>query len=229
MLKYINFMKFITNRNILFLFSFLMFFGCSNASQNQNFVIDEDNLKAAVLSRTQNLQWTQELEKSRLSQKINPEDKISDKLRYSPSVMIAVEGGISTNAVYPVIDGFGSLDISDIDPGAINLIDSFCIAYKKGESCDQFMAENSIYSLSLFLFDASEEDFSVYGMDWVIGKAFVSESSIEIPVRIFNAKKYIDVNFFMRQDKETYKILDLEISNTGDVKKAGGEDSDGKQ
>lgn len=222
-------MKFITNRSIFIIFSFLVLFGCSNASQNQNFVIDNDNLKAAVLSRTQNLQWTQELEKSRLSQKINPEDSISDNLKYTPSVMIAVEGGISTTAVYPVIDGFGSLDISDIDPGAINIIDSFCIAYKKGESCDKFMAENSIYSLSLFLFDASEEDFSVSGMDWIIGKAFVSESSIEIPVRIFNAKKYIDVNFFMRQDKETYKILDLEISNTGDVKKTGGEDSDGKQ
>lgn len=229
MLECINYMKFVKSGICTFLFSLLMFLGCSNASQNQNFVIDDDNLKMTVLNRTQTLQWTQELEKNRLSQKINSEEQTKSDLKLGPLMMIAQEGGISSNPVYPVIDGFASLDISDIDPGAINIIDRFCIAYKKGDACDSFMSENSIYSLALFLFDSKEEEFSTAGMDWVIGKAFVTENSIEIPVRMFNKTKFIDVNFFMKQDKESYKILDLEISNTGDVKKALGEASDGKQ
>lgn len=222
-------MKYFISGILIFLFSILMFTGCSNASQSQNFVVDSDNLKAEVLSRTQNLQWTKEIEKSRLTQKINSDELYSDNLDISPSLMIAVDGGISTNPVYPEIDGFGSLDISDTDPGVINLIDRFCVAYKKGESCDSFMETNSIYSLSLFLFDAGEEDFSVTGMDWVIGKAFLADNAIEVPVRMFNKQKFIDVNFFMKQGEENYKIIDLEISNVGNVKKQDGEDSDGKQ
>lgn len=222
-----NMKLFLSGICVLF-FSLLIVTGCSNASQNQNLSGESENLKSVVLRKSQDLQWTKEIEKSRLSQKINPNDSSDSKIVKSPSSMIASEGGFPSTAIYPLIEGFTSLDITDVDPEIITVIDRFFIAYSKGDDCDSFMDKDSVYSLALFLFDMSESNFAVKGLDWIVGKAFASENAIEVPVRMLNAKSYIDVNIFMKSDKEGYKILDLEICKTGDIKKLDGEGSDGK-
>lgn len=208
--------------------SLFLILSCSNASQNQNFSEDNENLKSVVLRMSQELQWTKELEKSRLSQKINPDEFESTKVLLSQSSIIAQEGGIPSSAVYPVIEGFTSLDISDTDPAIISIINKFFIAFSKSEECDSFMDKNSIYSLSLFLFDVKESGFSVKGLDWIIGRPFASDNAIEVPVRMQNRKLFIDVNFFMKPEEKSYKILDLEICKTGELKRPDGEGSDGK-
>lgn len=208
---------------IVFSIMFL-FFSCSTEINNQ-VMTGEDNLKSIAAQKEKTVQWTQELEKNRLSQKIDSIEYINQFLRLNPPTMTAFEAGMSRTVIYPELDGFASLDISDVDANIISLINSFCKSLANETECDSFMNSESIFSLALFLYDAENYGFDFKNTKWLIGKAFVLENAFEIPVRFVNMNKKLDVHFYVKDISDAddvgqnhdsvveYKILTLKIFN----------------
>ncbi|MGN0739196.1 MAG: hypothetical protein ACI4LX_03390 [Treponema sp.] len=201
-----------------------LFFSCSTEINNQA-MAGEENLKSITAQKEKTVQWTQELEKNRLSQKIDSIEYVNQFLKLNPPTMTAFEAGMSRPIVYPELDGFASLDISDVDANIIFLINNFCRNLAKETECDSFMNSESVFSLALFLYDAKNYGFSFKNTKWLIGKAFVLENGFEVPVRFVNENKKLDVHFYLKdvhnagdvsqnqQSVSEYKILALEIFN----------------
>lgn len=217
-----------------FSFIFIMLNSCNNANQNQ-IQIDEHNLKQIVDKKNENISWTQELEKSRLSQRIDKLDYINSSLQLTPNTMVAFESSLSRLPVYPSLDNFGSLDISDIDENALYVVNQFCSKINDKESCQNLMNKNSIFALTLFLYDTSEINFNFSNYTWLIGQPFISENNLSIPVRFKNETNTLDIKLYLTEeikpsdkndsapkdnekklqnttnDKFKYKVLDIEI------------------
>lgn len=208
--------------SFLMILSLFILSGCKDPSKQASLFHYEDNLKHIASEKSEETAWTQEIEKNRLSQKISSIDYVNSSLRLTPRTMIAFESGMNRNAVYPELDGFGSLDISDIDPLAMELVENFCTAYTKDEECEKFMYKDSIFSLVLFMHDSKQFTGNKKELRWLVGKAYVLDNVFEIPVRFSDGKRQMKVNFFLKDDtvnteKPEYKILDIEIYGVGEI------------
>ena len=158
---------------------------------------------------------TKEIEKSILSQKIDSIDYINSSLQLTPDVMIAYDAGMPHKNVYPYLEGFESLDVSDLDAEAANVIAQFCTNLVRKESCDSFMAKDSVYALAMFLYDAGECSFDFTNARWLLGKPFITESSLEVPAYFYHKSDYLSIKFYLSQVENAYKVFDVEISDTG--------------
>lgn len=209
--------------------------GCKNAAQTQT---DESewSLKKIADEKNDKIQWTQELEKGRLAKKVTRNDYISGPVTFNPESIIALDAGRSFKEIYPEIDGFASLDIRDIDSEALNLVQSFFTSLIEKKECDEFMESDSIYSLAIFSFDLKQKNLDPAACSYIIGKGYFSDNAFEIPVRLYNKKKFIDTKVYIKEiqfskqetenerksenQKSSYKILDIEIFNEGSFNKA---------
>ena len=199
---------------------------CKNASDTQN-TAQNSTLKKITDNKNSEIQWTQELEKGRLSQKINRNDYIINSIKITPEVLIALDAGKNYTGVYPEIKGFASLDIRDIDTDALYLIDSFFVSFINGRDCDKYMEKDSLYSLALFSFDLEELNIKPSSCRYLVGKAIVADNSLAIPVRLYNNTDFVDTNVYLKEiqfsqgkdkkedlsKKSAYEIIDLEIVN----------------
>lgn len=200
-----------------------VFAACSNSSGTDKY-FHTDNLKKEAESVRESLQWTQEIEKNRLTQKIDSNDYISSSIKLTPNSMIAYEAGKNHPVVYPELDDLGSLDISDLDANIISLISDFCQSYVNEKECETFFVEDQIYPLVLFMYDA--KDFVKTNARWLMGKAFVTDNAIQVPVRFANAQGTMLVNVYVKEvaaEKTEYKIIDLEIIKITSNNERGGE------
>ena len=112
--------------NSFFLLSFILilFISCSNSAVSDKLLYSE-NLKSITDSKRSELQWTLELEKNRLSERITSIEYINQNNRLTPAVLKAFEAGNERQPLYPELKGFGSLDISDVDPNVVSIINQF--------------------------------------------------------------------------------------------------------
>lgn len=81
--------------------------------------IDEAREKAA---------WAYEIEGERLSKKISSVDSIDRNIPLEPLALIALEGGKIFPAIFPELEGFTSLDTSDIQGEVLDTVNGFCRA-----------------------------------------------------------------------------------------------------
>lgn len=206
---------------ILISFIFILMTACSNSAVSDK-LLYSDNLKSITDAKREQLQWTQELEKNRLSERITTIEYINQGNKLIPNTMMAFEAGMGRQAIYPELNGFGSLDISDIDPNALAVVSKFCGSLLNNGECESFFDENSLYSLVLLLHDLEKYDFSKNW--WYAGKGYFEGSVVEIPVRFTNGINNLDLNIYLKEvdaktdDKQkdvptmTYKIIDVEIA-----------------
>ncbi|MCR5613614.1 hypothetical protein [Treponema sp.] len=192
----------------------LVLFSCSN-SAGLNASLEDKNIKTIVAQKNEEITWTKEIEKSILSQKIDSIDYINSSLPLTPDVIIAYDAGMPHKNVYPYLEGFESLDVSDLDAEAANVIAQFCTNLVRKESCDSFMAKDSVYALAMFLYDAGECSFDFTNARWLLGKPFVTESSLEVPAYFYHKSDYLSIKFYLSQVENAYKVFDVEISDTG--------------
>lgn len=189
---------------------------CSNSAVTDK-LLNEESLKAVADSRRQGLQWTMELEKSKLTERITSIDYVKQVNRLTPQTLIAFEAERERKPIYPSLDNFGSLDISDIDPNALSVIGKFCKALKENSECEEYFEENSIYSLVLFSNDCKDWNFS--SCRYYVGKGSVEGGALEVPVRFVNGKSFLDVSIYLKEihqenKQPDYKILDVEIKSS---------------
>lgn len=206
---------------------------CSNSAVSDK-LLNSESLKSVTDSKRENLQWTLELEKTRLSEKIHTFDYISPTNKLNPDTFMAFEAGNERPAMFPQLNGFGSLDITDIDPSALAVVDKFCSSVIKNEECEQLFEENSVYSLVLFMHDTKNYDYNSNW--WYVGKGYFEGGALEIPVRITNGRENLDLKIYLKEQQNTtsekddkketsqvqtvsYKILDVEITDVDNINK----------
>lgn len=72
-------------------------------------------------------QWTYEIESGRLDKKIDSFEAISKNVVMAPLTIAALDSVASMASVWPELDGFGSLDVSNIQGELLETIKTFCL------------------------------------------------------------------------------------------------------
>lgn len=191
--------------------------------------IDEAREKAA---------WAYEIEGERLSKKISSVDAMDKNIPLEPLSMIALEGGRPLPAIFPELEGFASLDTTDIQGEVLDTVSGFCRALvehtsrppkadlkkKEGEGknddadeepaqddsskIDAYFSEGTLYSLVLFLAD-SETAGAV--KSFVVGRPFVDDENIEVPLRLSCENATVYALAYPAPNEESWKIQQIEI------------------
>ena len=200
-------------------------------------------------------QWAYEIESGRLEKKIDSVEAISKSVPLAPLAVVALGGAVASAPVWPELDGFGSLDVSNIQGELLETIKTFCrdmLEYSKGAAeyekyqaaqkaakkegkendsqdesvpqkdsskIDAAFSSRSLFSLALFLADSQPAGVL---KSFVIGRPFVGEELIEVPVRWTGQKQILYTKLYPAQEGESWKIQQIEIykseANDGSVK-----------
>lgn len=128
--------------------------------------------------------------------------------------------------VYPSLEGFGSLDSTQLSPEAKSSVEKFVKSVISWNFDESLMEKTSIFSLVLFKYDiesgwknsfgsefpsdAEKELFSSY----YFGEPFVEEESLSLPVRLKNSMGFVDIQLFIDKT-ENFKISQILIKKWG--------------
>lgn len=211
------------------------FFSCKKNSKR---VLEESTeLSKKIYEARSKAAWAYEIESGRLSKKISSVDAIDRNIPLNPLALIALEGGKTQPAVFAEIEGFASLDTTDIQGDALDTVDGFCRALieytsaqpandsgknenqdveeagvpqaeKDSSKIDAYFPGKTLYSLVLFLADSAA---SGAVKSFVIGKAFVGEETIEVPIRLSCENATVYALAYPAPYEESWKIQQIEI------------------
>ena len=207
---------------LIFVLEFL-FFSCSSDSTIDLNSGSEETLRMTFSQRNSSIIWAREIENSVLSRKINTSAYVSSNLKLEPELYLAA---VTEEApVYPSLDGFGSLDSTQLVPEAKKIVEKIAeniVSWKFDES---LFNANSIFSLVLFKYDVEncwkenfgenfpageEQKFSAY----YFGEPFVEEEFISVPLRFRNSKGFVDVQLFIDRS-QNFKIAQILVKKWG--------------
>ena len=132
-----------------------LFFSCSDMKELKK-ADEEDTLRALSETLSQEIPWTSQIEADRLTRNIKTSDGILKSIALTPVIVISSGDREQENPVYPYLEGFGSLDVSDIPLPIRSVLDSFCLSLSKDTDADSYMSKKGLYSLALFYKDLSE-------------------------------------------------------------------------
>lgn len=200
---------------LVLLISFFTF-SCSNEVQKKKDVDISNTLRYKTEALIKNTVWTEQLEKGRLEASNNKYGNISEYLSLKKISILNNVSESSKLDIFPFIEGFGSLDLSLIPSDLYPIVKEVSNNLVKNKELDSFMAEDCLYSLGLFYLNLKKmginrNEFNSY----LIGSAFITEFSYEIPIRLFCNKektKFLDINLFFLNEKKTWKIDQIQIS-----------------
>lgn len=209
---------------LLSLAAFACLFSCKKKSEK---VLEEYTpLSKSASELSVQADWAYEIEGDRLSKKIDSFEAISRNVPLTPLSMAALEGGLPMRGVYPDLNGFENLDTTGLQGELLEVIENFCQAYvdftkepqekdedgkekeKSSAQVDAFFSGKTLFSLSLFIADSQEAGpFESF----VVGRPFVGEDLIEVPVRFSGKKEYLFCKLYPAMEKEAWKIQQIEI------------------
>ena len=84
-------------------------------------------LSKAASDLSAGAQWSYEIESGRLDKKIDSFESIGKSVPLLPLSIVALEAGSPMTPVYPELEGFGSLDTSNIQGELFDTIKAFCL------------------------------------------------------------------------------------------------------
>lgn len=225
--------------SILFTVIVLGITGCSSKDKKS----DSDSnltLRAQSEKRFKEIEWTDPIEKDRLTQNISTTQTIADTIKLTPVIFLCSNYAKTIEPVYPNLDGFGNLDISDL-PDEIKLsVTSFSENLCTGSANDELMMAGSVYELALFESDlknewknvfleefpsppeeksadeksseSAEEEKPKYVFDsYIIGNGFEQNSLYELPVRFKCTRGFVDVMLYYYRERVDWKINQIKI------------------
>lgn len=209
---------------IICLFFILIFCGCSALKTKGN-VEEFDTLRSAADSKFKQIVWTEQLEKDRLTQDVSYMKTIERSIRLTPQIYSVSFHSSSLKSVYPVLEGFGSLDVSEYDEGIKTQVIQFAENLKKGITDEKLYSKSDIYEAALFLNDLKERWKEIYNEDYpvlkeeeqlfdsfLLGNPFVMNSLYECPVRFNKEKKgFADIMIYFYRKNDTWTINQLKI------------------
>ena len=197
-------------------------FFAASCSNNQIVIASDqgETLRAKTAAKDADALWTRELEKERLVQTIAENERVSPSVKLSPEAMIASLS--ASEAAYPYIQGFASLDTSLISSELKRALDAFVMALSRNESADSSFAPENLFSYVFFLSDLKSGWKTHFALDFpdaqkplftssLYGSPFIDEAGAVVPVRFGFSGGFIDVLLYFEKDGETYTIDNIEI------------------
>ena len=197
-------------------------FFAASCSDNQAVIAYDtgETLRAKTAAKDADALWTREIEKERLVRTIAESDAVSSSVKLSPETMIA---SLSlSEAAYPYIQGFASLDTSLMSPDLQSALDAFVTAVSRNESADASFAPENLFSYVFFLSDLKSGWKAHFGFDFpdaktplfassLYGSPFIDDAGAEVPVRFGSSGGFIDALLYFEKDGEAYRINNIEI------------------
>lgn len=207
----------------------LIFVSCSNPENLSTENSLDETLKSLVSVKTEAAVWTSEIEGDRLTAEYSRKDFIDQNVKVSTET-VKVSSFIE-DPVYPILSGFGSLDVSGIPVSTLDTVKNFCTDISKNIfSGESYFDKSSLFSFVFFIDDLEksffetkilepeEESKNLFFDSFICGKAFYSENQMQVPVRFYKDKNILDVLLFV--SSESNKISQIKIT--------GMEKEDGK-
>ncbi len=153
------------------------FFSCANFQKNEG-EIAQDSLKAQAEKLYNDTFWVSEIEKERLTRDISSIETVDKGVRISPQVLINSTYSKNLASVYPSLEGFTSLDLTNFLPEVKSLTKEFSIALCEGQIKDSIFESEDIFEAALFFNDLQEEWFSAFDEEFPLkGGDFEEESN----------------------------------------------------
>lgn len=209
---------------VILIFLSVLFFSCSSDSSIDLISGSDETLRMTFSERNSNVIWSREIETSVLSRKINTSAYVSSNLKLEPEAYLV--SASDEAPVYPSLEGFGSLDSTQISPEVKSAIEKFIGNIISWNFDENLVGENSIFSLVLFKYDIEngwknnfEEDFPSDAekklfSTYYYGEPFVEEESVSVPIRLKNSKGFVDIQIFIDKT-ENFKISQILIKKWG--------------
>ncbi len=194
-----------------------LLFSCKEKNDNQDRSSSFRNLREKASFLDEEIAWTEELEHGRLSAEVKQKNGISDKVALSPLVVSAVLSEGDTR-VYPVLDGFTSLDTSQIEDSLWTFLSQFSESFIKDESLENYFFQDSKISLTLFYiaFDKvfgqkkDSENKNLF-TSFVVGSPFAGSDFTEVPVKFFSDESELLLNLFCAKSGNSWKAEQIQF------------------
>lgn len=171
------------------------------------------------MQKEKDLLWTTEIESHRLSKSIKTSSSVSTSIKLTPEIVALADTKAS---IYPVLEGFASLDTSLISKELFDFLTSTCKSINEWKLSELKMDDECEFSKVLFKYDVEENwlkinsskfpignEIKLYNR-WLFGEPFVTEDDIQVPVRFINKNSSMDLLIYINQ-KSGYKIEQLVI------------------
>ncbi len=201
------------------LFSFIVFlFVSCSTPQNSVLTSQEDTLRAALKDKSNKTIWTKEIEPERLTAKLNSDIKVANRDMISPQMLSSIK--YLQPPVYPEIKGYASLDYSGINESLLKELNDFSEALcKSTENLESFFEPDYFFNYVFFKADLEEIEKSlkkdeIFFDRYLICKTFESEDIIQVPMRFYNKKDFVDLSVYLTYHNG-YKITQIEVIRWG--------------
>lgn len=181
----------------------LFFISCSNENLVDLSAGSAENLKQVAARKNENIIWTSEIEAFRLSKNTSTSSSVATTIKLTPEIIAVSE---NNSSLYPVLEGFASLDTSAFSDSLLNYVQGLCKAVSAWSISAKDMAPCSDFSLTLFKYDVESLWHEYNGVDfpseklfekWLIAEPFFEDDVVQVPVRFSNKKINMDVLFYI--------------------------------
>lgn len=192
----------------------ILFFACSNHQTTQEAGVDyTTTLRNQFKNRFADIQWTEEI-----NPKFITDRKALDSAHFSSRSLSTVSAASvlsypDTDAIYPAVPDFGSIDIREIPSSLKSVITDFCtellnISQKEGSQetysalAPSFLSGRQ-YMLSIYLHDTASYPAA---NKFYLGSPSIKDTTYEVPVLFLSQKGSWIVVFYARLQEESWKI-----------------------
>jgi len=217
-------------RSCILIFSSVLMFSviaCKNSSETKLVYTEADTIKKSVKEREQDITWTQELEKERLTQRINRSSmELGSDVPYNKELFKISKK--KNEPVYPEFSDFGSLDTRNLRPAIKEKLNNFCssLSSVNHSGADSYFSRKYIFNYVFFVKDLEEGWKTYFEQDypkpepaadakeaketkedeepapgvftkWTFGEPFIGSEIMQIPVRFYATCGIIDVTVFL--------------------------------
>lgn len=203
----------------------LLFFACSNHQTTQEAGIDYTNtLRNQFKNRFADIQWTEALNPKFISDR-----KALDSVHFSSRSLSTVNAASvlsypATDAIYPSVPDFGSIDIRELPLSLKSAITDFCtellnISQKESSQQGQTIQKEGFqetyatlassfllgrqYMLSIYLHDTASYPVA---NTFYLGSPSIKDKTYEVPVLFLSPKGSWIVIFYVLLQEDSWKI-----------------------
>ena len=216
---------------LFFIFILSLFYvSCSSGNNSENLSVGTENLLLMSQKIEDKTVWTRELEAVRLISDITKEEKILSSIQLKPPVINV--SNIDFPPVFPVLEGFSSLDLSQTPDDLISFIKNVSDSVSDFSLSKIKSTNNGMESLIYFQNDLKagyENYFSLKfpeylnqnedeksGMrekifsSYLIGNPVSRENIVIALVRFYKNESFMDVQMYI-ENNEDFKLSQIRI------------------
>ncbi|MCM1320563.1 MAG: hypothetical protein NC041_03355 [Bacteroides sp.] len=184
-----------------FVFAAAFFASCSGEEDTFPMPLYTDTARYQSLARMESVEWTEDLEQNALTapSAVCPLAALPENL--------CAAGGNNISAVYPAIDGFGSLDVSFLTEEQYAFVAAFCASVSSGTLDESVFSASAADTLPVLRYELSSLPPVV---SFAVGKPYLLAEDdacsgnpvLEIPVRFYFENGISDSRIFFSADDE---------------------------